>query len=282
MWNYNGYSDSYDNLKTFREVLQEQTQAVVFGDTQIDEATQTAIVNWFQFRKVSDNDKFVAYFQRLLKANEEQYINYMRIQTVQFDPLVTQYMERLLNRDGSSSEKDKDTTVNTGNDTVNTSGTAKTNNSDNSVTDSRGVDSTTQNGETGDKSMNAQLPQSATGAGAGLPENLNWKYATQQDERKGTSKNNSKSESTGKTTNTGTSTGTASNNQTTKSDRTNQTVKNGERSGSNSEVVKERMTGRSGEPTSELLKKAVSYITTTNGFFWLVDKLEAAFMAIYE
>lgn len=279
---YKDYSDSYDNLKTFREVLQEQTQAVVFGDTQIDEATQTAIVNWFQFRKVSDNDKFVAYFQRLLKANEEQYINYMRIQTVQFDPLVTQYMERLLNRDGSSSEKDKDTTVNTGNDTVNTSGTAKTNNSDNSVTDSRGVDSTTQNGETGDKSMNAQLPQSATGAGAGLPKNLNWKYATQQDERKGTSKNNSKSESTGKTTNTGTSTGTASNNQTTKSDRTNQTVKNGERSGSNSEVVKERMTGRSGEPTSELLKKAVSYITTTNGFFWLVEKLEAAFMAIYE
>lgn len=279
---YKDYSDSYDNLKTFQEVLQEQTQAVVFGDTQIDEATQTAIVNWFQFRKVSDNDKFVAYFQRLLKANEEQYINYMRIQTVQFDPLVTQYMERLLNRDGSSSEKDKDTTVNTGNDTVNTSGTAKTNNSDNSVTDSRGVDSTTQNGETGDKSMNAQLPQSSTGAGAGLPKNLNWKYATQQDERRGTSKNNSKSESTGKTTNTGTSTGTASNEQTTKSDRTNQTVKNGERSGSNSEVVKERMTGRSGEPTSELLKKAVSYITTTNGFFWLVDKLEAAFMAIYE
>lgn len=279
---YNCYSDSYDNLKTFQEVLQEQTQAVVFGDTLIDEATQTAIVNWFQFRKVSDNDKFVAYFQRLLKANEEQYINYMRIQTVQFDPLVTQYIERLLNRDGSSSEKDKDTTVNTGNDTVNTSGTAKTNNSDNSVTDSRGVDSTTQNGETGDKSMNAQLPQSSTGAGAGLPENLNWMYATQQDERKGTSKNNSKSESTGKTTNTGTSTGTASNEQTTKSDRTNQTVKNGERSGSNSEVVKERMTGRSGEPTSELLKKAVSYITTTNGFFWLVDKLEAAFMAIYE
>ena len=76
---YNGYSDSYDNLKTFQEVLQEQTQAVVFGDTQIDEATQTSIVNWFQFRKVSDNDKFVAYFQRLLKANEEQYINYMRI-----------------------------------------------------------------------------------------------------------------------------------------------------------------------------------------------------------
>lgn len=282
MWIYKDYSDSYDNLKTFREVLQEQTQAVVFGDTQIDEATQTAIVNWFQFRKVSDNDKFVAYFQRLLKANEEQYINYMRIQTVQFDPLVTQYMERLLNRDGSSSEKDKDTTVNTGNDTVNTSGTAKTNNSDNSVTDSRGVDSTTQNGETGDKSMNAQLPQSSTGASAGLPDNLNWNYATQQDERKGTSKNNSKSESTGKTTNTGTSTGTASNEQTTKSDRTNQTVKNGERSGSNSEVVKERMTGRSGEPTSELLKKAVSYITTTNGFFWLVDKLEAAFMAIYE
>lgn len=279
---YNCYSDSYDNLKTFQEVLQEQTQVVVFGDTLIDEATQTAIVNWFQFRKVSDNDKFVAYFQRLLKANEEQYINYMRIQTVQFDPLVTQYLERLLNRDGSSSEKDKDTTVNTGNDTVNTSGTAKTNNSDNSVTDSRGVDSTTQNGETGDKSMNAQLPQSSTGAGAGLPENLNWNYATQQDERKGTSKNNSKSESTGKTTNTGTSTGTASNEQTTKSDRTNQTVKNGERSGSNSEVVKERMTGRSGEPTSELLKKAVSYITTTNGFFWLVDKLEAAFMAIYE
>ena len=282
MWIYKDYSDSYDNLKTFQEVLQEQTQPVVFGDTKIDEATQTAIVNWFQFRKVSDNDKFVAYFQRLLKANEEQYINYMRIQTIQFDPLVTQYMERLLNRDGVNSEKDKDTTVNTGNDTINTSGTAKTNNSDNSVTDSRGSDSTTQNGETGDKSMNAQLPQSSTGAGAGLPANMNWNYATQQDERKGTSKNNSKSESMGKTTNTGTSTGTASNEQTTKSDRTTQTVKNGERSGSNSEVVKERMTGRSGEPTSELLKKAVSYITTTNGFFWLVGKLEAAFMAIYE
>lgn len=276
------YNDEYNNLKTFQEVIDEQTQGVVFGGVDIDEATQSAIINWFKFRKVSDNDRFIAYFQRLLTAYAEQYNNYIRIQTVQFDPLVTQYMERLMNRDGSNSEKDSGTTVNNGVDSVTSSGTTKTNTEDNSVMNSSGSDTTSQNSETGEKSMNAQLPQSSTGVGSGLPDNMNWNYATQQDERKGTTTNTTDSESKGKTTNSGSSSGTATNTQTTKSDRTNTTSQNGERSGTNSEIVKERTTGRSGEPTSELLKKAVSYISTTNGFFWLCDKLEAAFMTIYE
>lgn len=291
----------YDELKTLEEFLAGENIATLFDGTTIDEATQQAVYNWFKFRKVCDNDKFQLFFNRLVNAHSEQYYSLVRVQSIKFDPLVTQYMERLIDRSATNSEKEKQSSSRSGNanssdkttggDTTATSGSATNTNTDNVTATQKGNQKGTQNGSSNDKSMSAQLPQSSTGAGAGLPDALNWNYATQQDESKNTNNQNTTNETTGNSTSSATAKGTATNEQTTNVTH-NTTVtgtnthnenetRNGERNGSNSEVVKERSTGRSGE-TPELLSKAIAYISKTNAFFWLVDKLESVFMTVYE
>lgn len=291
----------YDELKTLEEFLQGADISTLFEGTSIDEATQQAVYNWFKFRKVCDNEKFQLFFNRLITAHSEQYYSLVRVQSIKFDPLVTQYMERLIDRSATNSENEKRTSNRSGNanntdrttggDTTATEGSASTTNTDNVNTTQKGTQKGSQNGSSNDKSMSAQLPQSSTGAGAGLPDALNWNYATQQDESKNTNEQNTDNETTGNSTSKGTSKGTATNEQTTKvthnttvtgsNNHNENETSNGERNGSNSEVVKERSTGRSGE-TPELLSKAIAYISKTNAFFWLVDKLEAVFMTVYE
>lgn len=291
----------YDELKTLEEFLQGAKISTLFEGTTIDEATQQALYNWFKFRKVCDNEKFQLFFNRLVTAHSEQYYSLVRVQSIKFDPLVTQYMERLIDRSATNSENEKRTSSRSGNanntdrttggDTTATEGSASTTNTDNVNTTQKGTQKGSQNGSSNDKSMSAQLPQSSTGAGAGLPDALNWNYATQQDESKNTNEQNTNNETTGNSTSNGTSKGTATNEQTTKvthnttvtgsNNHNENEMSNGERNGSNSEVVKERSTGRSGE-TPELLSKAITYISKTNAFFWLVDKLEAVFMTVYE
>lgn len=291
----------YDELKTLEEFLQGADISTLFEGTEIDEATQQAVFNWFKFRKVCDNEKFQLFFNRLITTHSEQYYSLVRIQSIKFDPLVTQYMERLIDRSATNSENEKRTSNRSGNanntdrttggDTTATEGSASTTNTDNVNTTQNGTQKGSQNGSSNDKSMSAQLPQSSTGAGAGLPDALNWNYATQQDESKNTNKQNTNNETTGNSTSNGTSKGTATNEQTTKvthnttvtgsNNHNENETSNGERNGSNSEVVKERSTGRSGE-TPELLSKAITYISKTNAFFWLVDKLESVFMTVYE
>lgn len=291
----------YDELKTLEEFLQGAEISTLFEGTTIDEATQQAVYNWFKFRKVCDNEKFQLFFNRLITAHSEQYYSLVRVQSIKFDPLVTQYMERLIDRSATNSENEKHTSNRSGNanntdrttggDTTATEGSASTTNTDNVNTTQKGTQKGSQNGSSNDKSMSAQLPQSSTGAGAGLPDALNWNYATQQDESKNTNEQNTNNETTGNSASNGTSKGTATNEQTTKvthnttvagsNNHNENETSNGERNGSNSEVVKERSTGRSGE-TPELLSKAITYISKTNAFFWLVDKLEAVFMTVYE
>lgn len=291
----------YEALQTFQQVIDEKTQPVVFGSTTVDEATQEAIIQWFKNRKVADNDNFLLYFQRLLTAHETQYNSLLRVQTIQFDPLVTDYMERLIsreaqnsqttNRQGNTVSSEKDTGTNSvdGTTTTDTDSTATANDNVKTTTNN----TTSSNGKTtsNDKSMNAQLPQSSTGAGAGLPAAMNWNYATEQNESQNTGTSENKSTDTGNGTSDGnsssssnsTSTSRTNTNGTSTNNRTGNstTSETGGSNGTNSETVKERSTGRSGD-TPELLTKAVSYISRTNAFFWLVDKLEAAFMCVYE
>ena len=293
-------NDDYEALKTFQEVIDEQGQAAVFGTTTLDEATQQSIINWFKFRKVSDNERFVDYFQRILLNYETQYTSYLRVQTIQFDPLVTSYLERLINRDGTESRTGtgsrSNTTKETGSETGSGSGTSKTvgdvttTASDNTSTTSSGTTNATNSGNQNVKAMNAQLPQSSTGAGSGLPSAMNWNYATAQDESQTVNSGSSNDSRTGNASSTGSSrsnsdstsmtTNTESNTRNNTRNSTTTESENSNDNATNSEVVKERSTGRNGE-TPELLRKAVSYITQTNCFFWLVDKLEAAFMANY-
>lgn len=291
----------FENLFTFQEVIDIETQPIVFGETTVDEATQAAIIKWFKNRKVSDNENFVLYFQRLLSANEFQYNNLLRVQTIQFDPLVNQYLERLINRDesqssnanrtGSSNSSDRNTTYSsgTGHSETDTSNTTNTTDKVNSTSESE--QNTTGNRNANNKAMRAELPQSSTGAGSGLPENMNWNYASSQDESKDIENTTGKQTSKGKTGSDGTSSsrGTGTQDTTTRTseesggNRTGTTTHSEQTgiNGSASENVKERSTGRTGD-APEMLTKAVNYISRTNCFFWLVDKLEAAFMSNYE
>ena len=291
----------YEALQTFQQVIDEKTQPVVFGSTTVDEATQEAIIQWFKNRKVADNDNFLLYFQRLLSAHETQYNSLLRVQTIQFDPLVTDYMERLISREGQNSQttnrqgntvsSDSDKTTVSGSDRTTSETDTNTSNTDKVTGTSNNTQNSEGSGTTNDKSMNAQLPQSSTGAGAGLPAAMNWNYATEQNESQNKTTNTGKQTNTGNTTSTGnsnsdghsTTTTTGSNDSTTTGTRNGNstTSETGGSNGTNSETVKERSTGRSGD-TPELLTKAVSYISRTNAFFWLVDKLEAAFMCVYE
>lgn len=79
------------NLKTFQQILDEGYQFPLTIDT----ATQQTITEWFQFRKVADNDQFIAWFNRQLTLNYPYYRQLLRIDpsTSSFDWLIMQYSE---------------------------------------------------------------------------------------------------------------------------------------------------------------------------------------------
>lgn len=89
-----------DDLMTLKELTTETewTMARLCAGTQIDSATQAEIFNWYQYRKVCDNDKFPAFFNRQLSLYENQYLAQIRLEMVEWDPLVADYMERQILR----------------------------------------------------------------------------------------------------------------------------------------------------------------------------------------
>lgn len=217
-------SMDYDKLKTLSQVIEDVGEDGVFGDVDIDEASKQAIIAWFNFRKVCDNTYFVKFFQRQLTAYLWQYDQYLRLQSVAFDPMVADYMERQIIRKGDRKDSSTRKTTTTNDLTTTTDGstsgstTGKTtnnlkttsngsteNNSEVTVsgTDTTDTDSTvtgtgtidvlddgtsenTRNGTNNNKSLSAQLPQSSVNQDGVFPENLNWQYLTQQDESRGT------------------------------------------------------------------------------------------------
>lgn len=96
----------------------------------IDVATQQEIIDWFQFRHVSDNDRFPVYFNRQVKLYQNQYLNYLRIESTEIDPMVVEYMERQILRDSVTDTKtlgtDSNSSDNTNTRTITNSGSDKT------------------------------------------------------------------------------------------------------------------------------------------------------------
>lgn len=311
---------SFEELKTFNEIIEEQTQDVVFADTTLDEATQAALIKWFGYRRVCDNDKFVTFFNRLLLQRQDQYTNLLRIQTIKFDPLVTTYLERLIEKEGTQTVSGTTKTVGSGSatrtdnlegtSTVTTKGTVTdSGNHSNTITDSGSNSSSatttnnlsdSDNTTTSNRAMNAQLPQSSTSS-SGFPSSLNWTYATAQTESAETRNDTQthtgtvKNESSGTNGNTRTDSGTNGNTETIENTVTGKTTNTGTVSNSNESTstdtsnvdttnggtTKERYTGRNGD-APELMQKAVNFIMTTNCFMWLVDALEPVFMSTYD
>lgn len=115
---------------TLTDWQQAHPETDLFKGTNYDETSQSQILARFAFRFVCDNDKFGAFFNRELILRNRQYNQYLRTETVEFDPMVSDYVERQILRD--------DTQAGTVNATQNET-------SNGTVTD---TDSTTGNGTT--------------------------------------------------------------------------------------------------------------------------------------
>ena len=228
------------------------------GEKYVDQATGEALYRHYMYWEPCTDDKtqWLNWFEDALYTYGPQYINLIRIQTTEIDPLVSEYMERQLKRYSEANTKNEQeqtgngkTTSKTTHDTTVTtdegktvSGTeTRTNNPDSTVavshkydhtstaatthdtTESTGVSEngsgSTQHGETiettynGDtttrtpgkqtvttqrsgsdtdtthtQALSGELPQTTQyAANAGMPQNLNWRYGTAQQEGSSTS-----------------------------------------------------------------------------------------------
>lgn len=237
----------FDGLMTFHDYVETiGSLAEVFEGTEVDDATQSALYEWFYDRKLNDvPDKFQRQFRRLLNAEYHRYIQYLRIDYTDFDPMVTQYLERWTGSqtkvDGNiSREGETDLTGKTTNKTTGSnSGTSVTTSND----DSRGTtrSETTQNttgkttnvtntdsltkteGETSSestseshgtsqsttdgKNLEGALPNSSSYGTGQIPTSLNWTYTSGQGQS--SSETLGGTDDTGQATATGTSTSTA-------------------------------------------------------------------------
>lgn len=361
MWTLNDFEDMPMLCELY--TLEEFIANCCASEMYLDEATETALYNYFSFRKVGDNQEvmrkdgtsvtlFEAYFKRTLVMYAKQYLDLLRVQTIEFDPMVTNYLERLVNnvRSNAQSKNTEVSNVSTGNtgSTTKTTDSRKgnetgnrhsedvgnhnvtTDNDTTTVTSDSGTvqsssktdrdtktnDTNTHDGTHGDRQMQAELPQSATGAGAGLPSDLNWAYATRQQESDGKEKHTDKHDGTVKDSETGSNTQQSTNSGTQKNtgtvkvidiDETNRDentninrTETGESStqgnvqttqrvdntgketntGNETGETKERLSGRNASPAS-LLTEAREYVMRTNAWVWLTNKLDKCFMDSY-
>lgn len=104
--------------------------------SQIDSDTLSLIYDWFQFRRVCDNERFQTYFNRQLIRAQRQYLLLLRNDMTTWDPMVQDYIERLTedvsesthnasNTGSDSLKRTGDIThKTTGTDTVKTDGTS--------------------------------------------------------------------------------------------------------------------------------------------------------------
>lgn len=301
MWTDKDYND----LLTFAEFVDEHGSNALYDGTKLedDDVTQDAILEWFFYRKVTDNNRFLKYFRRALNVYENQYYNLLRIETTDIDPLVSNYLERQILRRGTGTTTDSNnltvsgttsgrsttTGTGTGGSTTTTRGTGtNTGTTDTTTTDSGTTSGTTSNNM---KHKHGETPQAASSTGGGMA--LDWSYLSNQDEEENTGTNSGTSSGTsrtqGTTGDTSTTEGTAT---TTSTDTSNaETVTTGNngrtetgtntRTDNSADDTRERLTGRQEAP-QDLLSRARDYITRTNAFLWLSERLEDCFLQIFE
>lgn len=230
-----------ENYMTLTEYLDKvESLTDLFTGISIDAATQEAIVEWYQYRYLCTQDpsKWRSFIRRLLTALQDQYYQLMRVNTTEFDPMVTRYLERLVENSHTASKEhtDSKSSATTGGTTVTTtedgtttesgssetSGTIKDNGgsesqnvvnstiTDNGTTGGTTKNTTTNSGDanTSSKSLAGATPDSSTYT-TGMPESLNWEYTSTQGEQSGTEHR------TGTQTDEGTTSGTSTNTQTT-------------------------------------------------------------------
>lgn len=108
--------------KTFQDIIND---GYTFPEI-VDEPTQKIIIDWFKYREVADNIKFVDWFNRSLMLNYPYYRQLMRIDPTvsNFDWLIENYSERQNSIDKNNTNSNTQTI--TGNDTTTGSGKINT------------------------------------------------------------------------------------------------------------------------------------------------------------
>lgn len=276
---------------TFQQIM---TNGYSFPDT-IDPATQDLIKEWFQFREVADNKKFVFWFNRSLNLNYPYYKQLLRIDPTvsDYDWLIENYKESLYNSEKVGKTMGTDTQTSkqdiTGTNDINTSGNLETTGESNTKDNTQGFnrdsalsrvapmsqeysvsDITGRNNETitvGDETI--------TGFASEFP-NVNIQNPTSSGDtlsKNGVLSQNQNTE-TSNTTNTGITS--SSDNRTTTNNNT--LSKNTE----DTENVKNTAieSGRNVN-IAELLEKAKGFILSSKAWDFLYKELDKTFLQVY-
>lgn len=335
-----------------------QNPTLLQEKTELDHATIEALTDWFGLRYLCDDDHFSVFFTREINMLQWQYDQMRRLESVQFDPMVSQYMERWANRtgddthnvesnaEGTNKQNTTGTTSGTSTTTPGVTETTETVSRPNTTTTVTGTSAGTSEGNgssesttkdasggtidtTGSSQSNSRnhslsgvLPDSSTyGPGTaagedGMPNELNWTYASGQNGSVGsddsttgsktTTSNDASGESSTNTTDStrtnteststtevsGTDTTEVTHSRTGKDSTENQSTNEGTVTGENtgktteqgtntfSHTDKEISTGR-GEAPQDMLDRARSYILNMNAFDWLRKQLDSCFLGVY-
>ena len=229
-----------NSSKKYDEWLEDNTQ--FFSnlendyDVTVDAGTQDLIELFFGNRYICDDDNFERYFKRSLINVWDRYIDLLRVEKTEIDPLVADYFENQLIHTGESTgsktgtvsslteygktdtlthnvtvtEDNSGTVDETDTRTLNLAdNSTRTDNLANSNTRTDNLTTTTDNKQAGANAINPQsLEYSGTTAGS-LP-SLDWQYMSNQEQTEGEGTEHS----TGTVTNQGTNTGTVQTNGT--------------------------------------------------------------------
>lgn len=106
-------------MMTFSEWITTQTNPQ-WGS--LDQATQEAITNFFYFREICDDEKMTNFFWRTLHMYTPRYQSLVRIESLDFDPMVNRYFEAQFVQSGSSENSSSVHTENGGESDVTRTG----------------------------------------------------------------------------------------------------------------------------------------------------------------
>ena len=83
-----------EDYKTFKEILEEVGEDNLYPE-KVDDATRKLVYDWFQYRKVCDNEKFPLFFNRRISHEYDRYQQLLRIEpgVSKYDWLVSEYKE---------------------------------------------------------------------------------------------------------------------------------------------------------------------------------------------
>lgn len=93
-------------MMTFQDLIDELGSETVYQGTQVDQATQGALLEWNFDRRLSvcDETKWLRYYRRNLNMYYPIYMDYLRVESVRsnMDPFISEFMERIHDDNGTS------------------------------------------------------------------------------------------------------------------------------------------------------------------------------------